>query len=280
MPDDNESPDRGTGEAGISRILFALDPSRQNRVALEQALALAERMRAELIALFVEDENLLHLAGLPFAREVHRISAGERKLDAAQMSRTLRRQSDSLRRLIEQSAEQRRIHVSLRVVQGHFIHTALMAAGETDVTFLNVRDRAADLLRFSAGPGSARPGSTVTVAAKPIWALFDGSAQSVRALQLALELSAPDSPDLMLVLPVSIKDQAGKLQQQAAQILQKYKAQAGFVSVAHAGPGELRRAIRQRGCSLLVLPQESALLSDAAFQSFSERIGCPLVLVR
>ena len=79
MSDDDNRHRPAAGETGISRILFALDPSRQNRAALERALTLAERLRAELIMLFVEDENLLHLVNLPFAREVHRISASERR---------------------------------------------------------------------------------------------------------------------------------------------------------------------------------------------------------
>ncbi|WP_054774730.1 hypothetical protein [Methylogaea oryzae] len=54
------------------RILVALDATRHNPAALEAATLLAARTRAELLALFVEDLGLFHLAQLPFAMETGR----------------------------------------------------------------------------------------------------------------------------------------------------------------------------------------------------------------
>ena len=59
----------------IRRILIALDASTHSLAALHAAAEMAANMQAELIGLFVEDENLLHLAGLPFAQEVRSSSA-------------------------------------------------------------------------------------------------------------------------------------------------------------------------------------------------------------
>ena len=52
----------------IRRILIALDASTHSLAALDAAAEMAANMQAELIGLFVEDENLLHLsykAGIP-----------------------------------------------------------------------------------------------------------------------------------------------------------------------------------------------------------------------
>ena len=54
----------------LRRIVVGLDAGPRDRAALEAAAQLAARMQAELVGLFVEDIDLLHLAGLPFAREV------------------------------------------------------------------------------------------------------------------------------------------------------------------------------------------------------------------
>ena len=59
-----------THEAASRRILVAIDTSPHGSAALEAAARLATELRAELEGLFIEDINLLRLAGLPFAREI------------------------------------------------------------------------------------------------------------------------------------------------------------------------------------------------------------------
>jgi hypothetical protein len=53
----------------------------------EAASEMAGRIKAELLGLFVEDNNLLRLAGLPSAREVGIPSTISRKLDIVAMER-------------------------------------------------------------------------------------------------------------------------------------------------------------------------------------------------
>ena len=67
-------------EPVIRRILVAVDASTHSLAALEAASVLAEVLNAELVGIFVEDINLLRLAGLPFAREVRYQSALDRPL--------------------------------------------------------------------------------------------------------------------------------------------------------------------------------------------------------
>ena len=69
-------------ELVIRRILVALDASRHSLAALEAAAELAARLKAELVGLFVEDIDLLRLAGLPFAREIRYPSAIIQQLDS------------------------------------------------------------------------------------------------------------------------------------------------------------------------------------------------------
>ena len=50
-------------EPTIRRILVALDASPHSQAALQAASELAAALKAELVGIFVEDVNLLHLAG-------------------------------------------------------------------------------------------------------------------------------------------------------------------------------------------------------------------------
>ena len=263
-------------EQDINRILVALDPCQQNPRVLEQALLLAERKRAELIALFVEDENLLRLAGLPFAREVHRSSAAERKLDVAQMNRTLQRQAESLRQLIERSAGQRHIRASMRVVQGRFMPTALAAALDTDVTFLTFAEKSNTLLSNIKTHNAPRTG------VKPVWIMFNGSPESIRALTLAIELSASAACDLSLALPAVSSTQVSELQQQVTQLVAplQTKGKIQYMTVAGNELNQLPTLIRRQGCSLLVLHRDNPLVSHIDELRAVESFDCPIVLIR
>ena len=63
-------------EDKIQRILVALDASTDSLAALDAAAKLAQCLQAELVGLFVEDVNLLYMAGLPFTRELRFPSLG------------------------------------------------------------------------------------------------------------------------------------------------------------------------------------------------------------
>ena len=54
----------------IERVVVPLDAASENRTAIDTAARLAARAKAPLHGIFVEDEDLLRLAGLPFARQV------------------------------------------------------------------------------------------------------------------------------------------------------------------------------------------------------------------
>ena len=78
------------GTASFRRIVVALDASHASRRVLGAAAALALRQGAELVGLFVEDVNLLHMGALPFTRVA---GAGplSSQLDHATVERALRR---------------------------------------------------------------------------------------------------------------------------------------------------------------------------------------------
>ena len=65
------------------RILVAIDASAASLDALAAATALASRLGAALEGLFVEDEDLLRLAALPFTDLVRTPSGARERFDSA-----------------------------------------------------------------------------------------------------------------------------------------------------------------------------------------------------
>ena len=84
-------------ELTIRRILVALDASHHSLAALEAAAELAAGMEAELQGIYVEDVNLIKLAGAPGAREVRYPYIDAGRLSRERMERQLRAQAAQAR---------------------------------------------------------------------------------------------------------------------------------------------------------------------------------------
>ena len=102
----------------IRRVIVRLDPVLQSRALLEAAVELAGEMQAELLGLYVENQDLLHFAGLPFARELGFESATRRALDVESMERSLRALAKEARQALESVAAHTQVQWSFRVVRG------------------------------------------------------------------------------------------------------------------------------------------------------------------
>ncbi|MBI3043819.1 MAG: hypothetical protein HYY78_13455 [Betaproteobacteria bacterium] len=122
----------------IRRVIVGLDPALQRRAVLEAAAELAGRMEAELVGLFVEDQDLLHFAGLPFAREVGFTSATRRALDVESMERSLRALAKEAQATLAAIAGRTPVQWSFRVTRGALAAELLAAAEEADLVIASV----------------------------------------------------------------------------------------------------------------------------------------------
>lgn len=98
----------------IERIVVPLDAASENRAAIDAAARLAHRWGAELHGVFVEDNDLLHLARLPFARQVS-IGVGVEPLTAEQVERQLRAFAARARIEVEAAARRHGVEWSFEI---------------------------------------------------------------------------------------------------------------------------------------------------------------------
>jgi K+-sensing histidine kinase KdpD len=122
----------------IRRIIVGMEPAPRNRAVLEAAARLAERMEAELVGLFVENINLLHFAGMPFACETGFASATKRDLDVERMERTLRGLAREAHQSLAAVAGRIPVRWSFRVARGSVVAELLAAAAESDLVVANI----------------------------------------------------------------------------------------------------------------------------------------------
>ncbi len=115
------------------RIVAAVDTLPRSEAALEAAAELAAQRQAELLALFIEDLDLLHAAALPFAREIGVASAVRRSLDVAAMERMLRLQAEGARRRLAAIAQRVPLTWTFQIARGLLAEELLHAAAEAEL---------------------------------------------------------------------------------------------------------------------------------------------------
>ncbi len=244
----------------LERIVFAFDARSHADPRLAAALRLAAGSRPDLEAVFVEDQDLVNLAALPFASEVG-LSAGLRQLDPTALRTSLRAHAEELRRGLEAMARSGGRQLSFSTVQGRLTARLQALLEEASVAVLS---------RGAAAATATRGPVTGQLVAVP----FGGGEGDARALIVAAELAVQVGGELMVLLA---PDAARRLEwrRRADALLAARGVRRHFLGAAPEA-GELLAALRHTGADYLVL---AAPLSTA-LERLLQRLSCPLLLVR
>jgi nucleotide-binding universal stress UspA family protein len=274
----------------IRRIMAALDASPASRFAVRTAVDLAARFKAELVGLFVEDINLLRAARLPFVREVGAVSPTARRLEVGDVRRELRAQAEQMRRLLALAADLRRVPWDFRVRHGPVAAEVLAAAADAD---LMIMGRAGRALGGGRRLGSTarlmvlqRAGLTFILTADlrslagPVTVLFDGSAASLKALQIAAPLAEETDPRLAVVLVAEDREEARELESTALLGLHGSTLSADFRVRVRPGHKDLIWQVRTVGDGAVLLPCGRERLQGETLCSLVDEIPNPVLLVR
>jgi hypothetical protein len=101
----------------IERIVVALEAASENRTAIDTAARLAARWKTRLHGVFVEDDDLIRLAHLPFARQVT-LGFGVQTLNLQQARRQMHAFAERARRDLAAAARRHRVEWSFEIVHG------------------------------------------------------------------------------------------------------------------------------------------------------------------
>ncbi|MEQ6890438.1 universal stress protein [Halomonas sp. CS7] len=144
MPPDEARPPLGDDpsaraagkEVRVVRVLTLVDASRHSLAALAAAVDLAAARHAELVALFVEDQELVSSAGFPFAREIGAVSGRARRLSREELVAGQARQARRVTEALEAAVAGLELRHELRVSRGGIVSEAQALAGPGDVLML------------------------------------------------------------------------------------------------------------------------------------------------
>lgn len=109
----------------FNKVVVTVDLDNYLSSTIELAAALALANQTGLHGLFVEDQDLLHMAGFSFTREVSLVSAQSRVLDHQQLLCSFNARSRHFRQSLAHHAEQSSLPWSYSTVRGQKIKMAL-----------------------------------------------------------------------------------------------------------------------------------------------------------
>ncbi len=276
-------------EKVIRRILVALDASTHSLAALDAAAGLAASLGAELIGLFVEDENLLHLAGLPFSREVSSSSATSQPMSTDKMEQALRLQASQARHALERAAERVRARWSFRIVRGQVTASVLTAALDADLLALGRVSR--PVSRRSRLGSTARAASIEIKRSVllmqhgselnyPVLITYDGSPPSRQALTAAAQLAQASAADLVVLILSATEEEHQSLMGEVKERVSEYNLSTRYHRLRQATVNNLARIIKAAQDCVLVLGGDNPLLRAEAIQELLDETDCPVMLVR
>lgn len=120
-------------------VLLAIENVSLSATSVDLAVAIAASMQSRLHGLFVENEELLKVASLPFSREISLTTAEERPTDFDLMQRSLKSMASSFKKSIKQAAQASKIPWTFDYVSSSLPEAA--ALSRTDFSFTIVGHR-------------------------------------------------------------------------------------------------------------------------------------------
>ncbi len=266
----------------IKRVVVPLDAVSESSTAIDTAARLAARWRVPLHGVFVEDEELIGLAGLPFARQVT-LGAGLEPLTKDHIEDHFRAIAERTQRELAAAAQRHGVKWSFDILRGP--HFAEAAGGEGDFVVAGAATRPiGGYFRISSRCWAwtamvSRP----FLLARRAWAsggsvltlLRRRSLQSARMVDIAAQLAAFGSGRLTVAGTSDLLDTNDFLPWVSG-LLEGHSLDFR-TEPAEPEPAALRQRIIDLDCRLLVL---EAGAGPENLRKLVEHLACDVLIIR
>ena len=257
-----------TASLARKRILISLDASARGLAALEVAVRLAISGSAELHGLFVEDEDLVRLAALPFAREIELASASARKLESANMERDLRAAAEQAQQAFTNAIRKLDRRWTFRIVRGMVTQASLAAAHDVDLLVIGRQGH-----RSLAITANYLPQRSET--AQRVVAVFDGSPSAFRTIELGHNLAESSSSGLTVLI---IGGVANEQVRQCLNWLDQHAVRAEIKQAVGPSDEALVNYVRHDLPGILLINRDSPVVGESQIHKLINEFDCSLIL--
>ncbi len=268
----------------IERVVVSLDAASESRTASDTAARLAAVVKVPLHGVFVEDEDLLRLAHLPFARQIS-LAAGVEPFTTQQVERHLLAAAERARRDLLAAAKRHALTCSFEIVRGGSQH-ALSCATQRDLVVVGALTRPiAGGFRVECrwwssidlAPGPFLLARETWDANGPVAILLrDRGPPSARLIGTAGQLAKFADGGLTVICPPAMAE-AKDFEKWLAEQLD---ANTVWVRIEVASPelATLHRRLAELGCRLFGVEASLAEGRVDRLREF-ERVGCSILVV-
>jgi nucleotide-binding universal stress UspA family protein len=274
-------------ERAIRRILVALDASADSLAALAASAELAALTQAELLGLYVEDADLLHLRGYPCVLEIDYLSGAPRQLRNFELEGQLRVQAARVRQMMARLADRLGVRWTFRIARGRVATELLAHMVDADLVILGATGHSLRrapgstvraLLEAATAPVMImRRGSRL---GRAIHVLYDGTTAGRQALAAAASLMSQEGGRMVVVL-LGDGDELKRLDEEVTAWLAERRISARRIGLTR-GPGEVRRLaslLLLDRSGLIVVPRPCLIREPQSFRVLLSGVRCPLVVV-
>lgn len=281
-------------EAGEARgrVVLQLATANPSPVAIEAAVRVAQAFHSEVESLFVENRQLIDLAGFPFAREISLTGRRSRTISSSDIERDFRLAFASLQRRIEAVARAAEVPLRQRTVRDDPIAALAAACAEygpwnvvaiaepvgpaSTMTLSQLFERVSDTTGLVlVGPKAKRTQGPVVAAVEELERLPG-------MLRAADRLNKVTGGSVTVLLVADTQERLLWMEGQARLLLgERSDVRISWQELSHGAAREAAEMLRRLNPGFvitqfggLVVPDDSDLKTIAAV------IECPLFLVR
>lgn len=247
----------------LNNILIVFDAAGYNPVSIQAVIALADKMQANIQALYIEDINLLNAVDLPFVREISLHTAEIRNIDRQLMVRKLRADAESVKKQIEEIALTLSVTCSFRSIRGQKIKV--------------VRDRTEEVAMILIPAVSSEKSIKFQPVINPVVAMiYDVHSQSCdKALNIALVQAEKNNYQLFIV----IDSQKSKLH--VKNLISQKRVDTVYQIADFLNVEEVLILLKKQHPGLVVLTEDNSLTdTENALQYIINTLGSDILMVR
>lgn len=267
------------------RVILRMEGGEASAVVMEIAVRVARTFDGELHGFFLRDENLLALAGLPFAREISFSGRRSRALSADAMLKELETAAETMRRRLDRLAHAAQLPFRFDVAGRAAGGLPAELRGQSGILALGdplFPATPADLARIfdeMAGiAGILLAGREARRTRGPILLLVDPSSDIASLTDTAIRIAGQTGERLVVALSDASDSESRRM---VADVKQALGAGRGceFVQAGLIGPSGLARLARHYKPGLVVARAGLMTRSPDALR-YASAAECPILVLR
>lgn len=269
------------------KVVLRMRGGTASPLILEAAVRVARAFRGELRGLFVEDDELLSLAGLPFAQEISLTGRRSRPLSPEIVRREMEAASAVMRREFEQLTRAARIPAHFEFVRGaaeDALRAAMQEFGILAIGEPLALAGAPALPSLATGlselAGLVVVGCEARRATGPVLVIIDPASDVAQLVDTAERIADESAQDVILLIVSREAAEAERMEVTARAALDsgtRYR----FAKTGDATPQTIRELAQRNAAGLVIARFGGPLAADERLALRAAcALDCPLLLLR